>query len=81
MIVTGKHIAPRVAMQAQLTALQAEAAVDAIGKAILHQLQNGHPVAIEGFGLFDIADREDGSKGIRFRQGKEVRQAINSETP
>ncbi|MGI1669978.1 MAG: HU family DNA-binding protein [Neptuniibacter sp.] len=78
MIVTGKHIAPRVAMQARLTALQAEAAVDAIGKAILHQLQNGHPVALEDFGLFDIAKREDGSKGIRFRQGKKVREYLNA---
>ncbi|WP_420555209.1 HU family DNA-binding protein [Neptuniibacter marinus] len=77
MIVTGKHIAPRVAMQARLTAPQAEDAIDAIGTAILHQLKNGHPVAIEGFGLFDIAEREDGSKGVRFRQGKSVRETLN----
>ncbi|WP_299197932.1 HU family DNA-binding protein [uncultured Amphritea sp.] len=76
-IVTAEQMASHVAFCARLSPVQAKSAIEAIGSVILQQLAQGHAVAIEGFGLFEVATREDGSKGVKFRQAKKMREAIN----
>lgn len=76
-IVTAKQMVRHVAFCARLSPSQAEEAINAIGSVILQQLEKGHAVAIEGFGLFEVAERDDGSKGVRFRQAKKVKEVLS----
>lgn len=76
-VVSSNQLIKHVAFNAQLSPVQAEAAINAIGAAIRTQLVQGHAVALDGFGLFEVAVREDGSNGVKFRQAKKVKEAIN----
>ncbi len=67
----------RVAFAARLTQGQARDAINAIGAAIVREVQEGHAVEIANFGLFDRGTRpSDGTPALRFRQHKLVRQAL-----
>lgn len=76
-VVSTNQLVKHVAFAARLSPVQAEAAINAIGAAIRTQLVQGHAVALDGFGLFEVAKREDGSNGVKFRQAKKVKEAIN----
>ena len=78
-VLDAKHLASHVARQARLTNGQAEDAINAIGTVIIKQLQNGHAVALDGFGLFEVAEREDGVRALRVRQAKRVRETLNED--
>ena len=74
-----KQFATRLALQARLTQGQAEDVVNALGVVIVRELQRGHAVALDGFGFFDKAEREDGSQALRFRQANKVKEALNED--
>ncbi|SEQ24135.1 nucleoid DNA-binding protein [Amphritea atlantica] len=76
-IVTAEQMASHVAFCARLSPVQAKSAIEAVGSVILQHLAQGHTVAIDGFGLFEVALKDDGTKGVRFRQAKKMREAIN----
>lgn len=76
-IVTADQLASHVAFCARLSPVQAKSAIEAMGNVIVQHLTQGHTVVIDGLGLFEIAPREDGTQGVRFRQAKKIREAIN----
>lgn len=77
-ILSSTYLASRLAMNAQLTQQQAEAAINALGPAMTQLLGNGHAIEFDGFGLFKIESRTDGSNGVKFVQTKKVREAVNA---
>ena len=81
-----------VAANANLTKKQAEAAVNAVFKAIETELATGGKVQIAGFGSFKVKERAErvgrnpktkeaitipASKAPRFKAGKALKDAIN----
>ncbi|MGH1460973.1 MAG: HU family DNA-binding protein [Neptuniibacter sp.] len=76
-IISSTYLASRVAMNARLTQSQAEAAIKALGPAIVQTLNSDHAIEFKGFGLFKVEKRQDGSNGVHFIQAKTVREAVN----
>lgn len=76
-ILTSTQLASRVAVNAQLTQLQAEAAVKAIGPALAQFLSHGHAVDVEGLGLVKVKQREDGTNAVYVQQTRKVREVLN----
>lgn len=74
---TTEQLVRQVSFLAQLTEQQANSAIQAMGSSILVEIRQGRAVELQGFGLFDMAPRKDGSNGIRFRQHNNVREALN----
>lgn len=74
---TTEQLAQKMAFTAQLTEQQSLSAIQAMSSSILVEVRRGRAVELQGFGLFDMAPRTDGSNGIRFRQHNNVREALN----
>jgi nucleoid DNA-binding protein len=75
-IIDAQQLAPHLARQARLTDAQARDAITAFGHVIVRQVQAGHAVAIEGFGIFDKGQRSDNTPALRFRQAKKVQEQL-----
>jgi len=76
-----------------LTRRQATAAFEAVFDAITDSLKSGEGAKIPGFGSFSVSERASrkgrnpatgasitikASKGVRFKAGKELKEAVNS---
>lgn len=74
---TTEQLAQKMVFDARLTEQQALAAINALGSAILVELQQGKAVELRGFGLFEQGTRSDGTHAVRFRQHNAVKEVLN----
>lgn len=76
-MITTDQLAQKMAFAAQLTEQQAHAAMQAMGSTVLIEIEKGHAVELQGFGLFELGTRGDGIRAVRFRQHNNVKEALN----
>lgn len=89
-------VVEQVSRQADLTKKQAAAVFDAIFHAFTRYLEKGERVSVPGFGTFAVAQRAarnarnpvtgetiriKASKNVRFKPGKDLKEALNRRRP
>jgi len=75
-----QQLAERMSHYVRLTPGQAFDAIRAFEHAVIETVVQGEPVAIGGFGMFEIGSKPSGERALVFRQALTLKAELNSET-
>jgi nucleoid DNA-binding protein len=76
-IINRAALAAQLAAQARLTTGQADTALRELEKLVVHRIKRGDCIQLDGFGLFERIERNEGQQVLIFRPARSVNEEMN----